>query len=119
MHRLPGGFFLIALLPADSILKPFFLSFLLYQEEPFSMNLHALTFEQILRLCASMEDPNEISKLIQALEILERNLSYRRKELIGQLKEIETQEKNEGQKRRQAVKSSLRVVRPDGEEEAT
>ena len=62
------------------------------------MNLHALTVEQILRLCASLEDPNEISKLIQALEILERNLRYRRKELIGQLKEVGIREKKEQEK---------------------
>ena len=79
------------------------------------MNIHALTFEQILRMCASIEDPHEISKLIQALEILERNLGYRRKELIGQLKEIEAREKKEKQKQRRAVKRSLRVVRQEDE----
>jgi hypothetical protein len=93
------------------------------KEEPFPMNIHALSFEQILRLCSSIEDPHEIAKLIQALEILERNLGYRRKELIGQLKEIEAREKNEKQKQRRAVKDSLRVVRqgpedggPEGDE---
>jgi hypothetical protein len=80
------------------------------------MNLHALTFEQILRLCSSIEDPHEISKLIQALEILERNLGYRRKELIGQLKQIEAREKREKQEQRRAVKNSLRVVRSKEEE---
>jgi hypothetical protein len=79
------------------------------------MNLHALTFEQILKLCASLEDPHEISKLIQALEILERNLRYRRKELIGQLKEAELRERKEQEKQRRAVKSSLRVVRREEE----
>ena len=79
------------------------------------MNIHALTFEQILRLCASIEDPHEIAKLIQALEILERNLGYRRKELVGQLKEIEAREKNEKRKQRRAMKSSLRVVRQEDE----
>ena len=79
------------------------------------MNLHALTFEQILRLCSSIEDPHQISKLIQALEILERNLGYRRKELIGQLKEIEAREEKEKQEHREAVKNSLRVVRPEEE----
>ena len=87
------------------------------------MNLHALTFEQILRLCSAIEDPNEIAKLIQALEILERNLRYRRKELIGLLMEIEAREKKEKQEQRRAVKSSLRVVRQkdelDEETEAT
>ena len=63
------------------------------------MNIHALTFEQILRLCSSMEDPIEISKLIQALEILERNIRYRRKELIGQLNEIESSRQEREAKR--------------------
>ena len=83
------------------------------------MNIHALTFEQILRLCASIEDPHEISKLIQALEILERNIRYRRKELIGQLKEVEARDRKEGEKRRQAVKNSLRVVRNSTEEDGS
>ena len=83
------------------------------------MNLHALTFEQILRLCSSMEDPIEISKLIQALDILERNIRYRRKELIGQLNEIETRDKNEKRKERQELKKSLRVVRAEGEGEGS
>ena len=59
------------------------------------MNIHAFTFEQILQLCASIEDPIEISKLIQALDILEKNIRYRRKELIGQINEIEKREKKE------------------------
>ena len=80
------------------------------------MNLHALTFEQILRLCASVDDPNEIAKLVQALDILERNIRYRRKELIGQINEIELRDKRDKQKRRQEVKDSLRVVREEGED---
>ena len=75
------------------------------------MNVHALTFEQILRVCASLEDPTEIRAMIQALEILERNIRYRRKELIGQMNEIEVRDKRERQKERQALKESLRVVR--------
>ena len=81
------------------------------------MNLHALTFEQILRACASLEGPKEIKTMIQALEVLERNIGYRRKELIGMLNEIETRNKKERQKERQALKESLRVVRPNGEGE--
>jgi hypothetical protein len=95
------------------IVEPLFLLSLLFEEELFSMNLHALTFEQILRLCASLDDPNEIAKLVQALEILERNIRYRRTELIGQINEIELRDKREQQKQRQAVKRSLRVVRQD------
>ena len=83
------------------------------------MNIHAFTFEQILRLCASTEDPIEISKLIQALDILERNIRYRRKELIGQLNELELRDRKEKQKQRQEVKESLRVVRTKGEEEGS
>jgi hypothetical protein len=93
------------------------------EENPSTMNLHAFTFEQILQMCASMEDPIEISKLIQALDILERNIRYRRKELIGQLKEIEAQDEQEKQEQRRAVKSSLRLVtqedEADSKEDAT
>lgn len=80
------------------------------------MNLHALTFEQILRVCASLEDPKEIRVMIQALEVLERNLHYRRKELMGMLKGVEVREEREKQKERQALKQSLRVVRRNGED---
>jgi hypothetical protein len=81
------------------------------------MNLHALTFEQILRVCASLEDPKEIRTMIQALEILERNLRYRRKELTGILNGIEIRQKREKEKQREAVKGSLRVVRPKAEDQ--
>jgi hypothetical protein len=64
-----------------------------------------------------MEDPIEISKLIQALDILERNIRYRRKELIGQLNELELRDRKEKQKQRQEVKESLRLVRENGEED--
>ena len=80
------------------------------------MNIHAFTLEQILQMCATIEDPHEISKLIQSLEILERNLRYRRKELIGQLKEIEAREEKEKREQRRAVKGSLRLVRQEDEQ---
>ena len=80
------------------------------------MNLHALTFEQILRVCASLEDPKEIRIMIQALEVLEKNIRYRRKELMGVLNGVEIREKREKQKERQAIKQSLRVIRRNGEE---
>ncbi len=83
------------------------------------MNLHALTFEQILRLCSSLEDPNEIAKLIQALEILERNIRYRRQELSGMLNGLEIRDERERQEQRRAVKNSLRVVRTKAEEEGS
>ena len=83
------------------------------------MNLHALTFEQILRLCASLEDPDEIARLIQALEILERNIRYRRQELSGMLNGLEIRDEQERQDQRQAVKASLRVVRKNAEEDGS
>jgi|GEM_PF-1480481 len=87
------------------------------------MNLHALTFEQILRVCGSLEDPKEIKVMIEALEVLERNLLYRRKELTGMLNGLEIREERERQEQRRAVKGSLRVVRnsteEDGSEEET
>ncbi len=81
------------------------------------MNLHALTFEQILRVCASLEDPGEIKTMIQALEILEKNIRYRRLDLSGMLNGLEIRDKRERQDQRQAIKDSLRVVRTKGEDE--
>jgi len=80
------------------------------------MNLHALTFEQILRVCGSLEDPGEIKIMIQALEVLERNIRYRRQELSGMLNGLEIRDKRERQKERQAVKDSLRVIRQNDED---
>ena len=78
------------------------------------MNLHALTFEQILRICASLEDPGEIKIMIQVLEVLERNIRYRRQELTGMLNGLEIRDERERQEQRKAVKRALRVVRPNG-----
>ena len=80
------------------------------------MNIHALTFEQILRVCASLEDPKEIETMIQALEVLERNIRYRRRELTGMLNGLEIRDERERQKERQALKDTLRVIRPKGED---
>jgi hypothetical protein len=81
------------------------------------MNLHALTFEQILRLCASLEDPKEIRMMIEALEVLERNIRYRRQELSGMLNGLEIRDRRERQKHRRAVKDTLRVVKPNADED--
>ncbi len=83
------------------------------------MNLHALTFEQILRVCASLEDPGEIEAMIQALEVLEKNIRYRRQELTGILNGLTMREREERQKQRRAVKSSLRVVHSKGQSKDT
>jgi hypothetical protein len=80
------------------------------------MNLHALTFEQILRVCGSLEDPKEIKVMIEALEVLERNIRYRRKELTGMLKGLEIRDERKRQEQRRAIKGSLRVVRNSSEE---
>ena len=79
------------------------------------MNLHALTFEQILRVCGSLEDPKEIKTMIEALGVLERNIRYRRQELNGMLNGLEIREKREKQEHRKAVKGSLRLVRQEDE----
>ena len=83
------------------------------------MNLHALTFEQILRVCGSLEDPGEIRIMIQALEVLERNIRYRRQELTGMLNGLEIRDERERQEQRRALKGSLRVVRTKAEEEGS
>ncbi len=80
------------------------------------MNLHALTFEQILRLCASLEDPKEIREMLQALDLLEKNIHYQRQGLAGRLKGLERQQKAAEEQRRQALKDSLRLIRPGKEE---
>ncbi len=68
----------------------------------------------ILRICASLEDPGEIKIMIQVLEVLERNIRYRRQELTGMLNGLEIRDERERQEQRKSVKRSLRVVRPNG-----
>ncbi len=83
------------------------------------MNLHALSFEQILRVCASLEDPREIEAMIRALEVLEKNIRYRRQELTGLLNGLQAKEREERRQQRKALKESLHVVRPNGKDEDT
>ena len=74
------------------------------------MSIHHLSFEDLLRICASLDDPDEINKMILALEIMERNLRYQRQRLAG-MKSVENrQEEVKKQRERQKRKQSFKVL---------
>ena len=76
------------------------------------MNIHATTFEQLLEICASLEDSVEIKRMVEALNLLENNVRYLRQRLIGRLREQEHRESEARSKDREARKKVLRVVTP-------
>ncbi|MEW6440496.1 MAG: hypothetical protein AB1640_06110 [bacterium] len=81
------------------------------------MDIHAVTFEQLLDICASLEDAAEMKKTIEALELLEKNVRSLRTNLAGRLREKEQVEGARADEERKARRKSLRVVRPAGEKE--
>lgn len=74
------------------------------------MNIHAVTFEQLLDICASLEDPVEMQDLLQALDLLERNVRYLRQRLAGRLREKQGEEENRKETERRARRNALRLV---------
>ncbi len=78
------------------------------------MNIHAVTFEQLLDICASLEDPVEMEDLLQALDLLERNVRYLRQRLAGRLREKQGEEENRKEAERRARRNALRLVTPGG-----
>ena len=76
------------------------------------MNLHHVTFEKLLEICGSLEDPDKIKGMIEALDLLEKNLRYMRQRLVGQLNMDERRRAEEKTKERQRLKQSFRVLKP-------
>ena len=76
------------------------------------MNIHATTFEQLLEICASLEDSVEMKRMVEALNLLENNVRYLRQRLIGRLREQERKESESRSRDREARKKVLRVVTP-------
>lgn len=76
------------------------------------MNIHAVTFEQLLDICASLEDPVEMQDLLQALDLLERNVRYLRQRLAGKLREKQGEEENRKETERRGRRNALRLVTP-------
>lgn len=76
------------------------------------MNIHAVTFEQLLEICASLEDLEEMQNLVEALELLERNVRYLRQRLVGRLREKQGEEHDCKEAERRARRNALRLVIP-------
>lgn len=79
------------------------------------MNLHDLSFEDILGICASLDDPAEAREMIHALELLEKNIRYQRKRLLGVLAEATVRDRKRKEKAREELKQSLRIIRTEDE----
>jgi len=76
------------------------------------MNIHATTFEQLLEICASLEDVEEMQRMADALSLLEKNVRYLRQRLVGRLQEGESREAEAKEKEKQIRKKNLRLVAP-------
>ncbi len=77
------------------------------------MNIHAVTFEQLLDICASLEDPVEMQDLLQALDLLERNVRYLRQRLAGKLREKQGEERKTAKETEHHTRrNALRLVTP-------
>ena len=76
------------------------------------MNIHATTFEQLLEICASLEDAVEMKRMVEALNLLEKNVRYLRQRLVGRLQEGESREAAAKEKEKQIRKKNLRLVGP-------
>ncbi len=80
------------------------------------MNLHGHSFEDLLEISASVEDPEEIRALIESLDRLEKNLRYMRKRLAGKLAKTERRMDEERDRERQRRKASFKVLKTEKQE---
>lgn len=83
-------------------------------EKDSTMNIHAVTFEQLLEICASLDDLEEMQNLVEALDLLERNVRYLRQRLVGRLREKQGEEEYRKEAERRARRNALRLVTPRG-----
>ena len=81
------------------------------------MNLHPHSFEKILELCSSIEEPEEMEEMIESLDLLEKNIRYLRQRLAGKLARFNHRREEKQRAERQQLKESLRVVTRNPEEE--
>ncbi len=74
------------------------------------MNLHHLTFKEILDLCASLESAADIDDMIESLVLLEKNIRYLRTALAGKKLQDTLKQTNARRQRRESEKQHLRIV---------
>ena len=74
------------------------------------MNLHPLSFEQLLRVSASLENPVELKEMVESLELLEKNIRYMRQRLNGKLLKLEKEVEETRQEERKKRKQSLKIL---------
>ena len=85
-------------------------------EEPLTMNLHPLSFEHLLRVSASLENPAEIKDMVDSLELLEKNIRYMRQRLNGKLRQVDQQAEEARQKERKRRKQTLKILKREKDE---
>jgi len=77
------------------------------------MNLHPLTFENLLEMAESLDDPARIRDMIASLQLLEKNLGYLRQRLSGRLARQEHLGEEEKKEQRKKRKASFQVFSSD------
>ena len=79
------------------------------------MNLHPHSFEKILEICSSLEEPDEMKEMVDSLDLLEKNIRYLRQRLTGKLARASLRKEEQQRAERQQLKNSLRVLTGDKE----
>jgi hypothetical protein len=80
------------------------------KEDGSILNLHPHSFEKILEICSSLEEPGEMTEMIESLDLLEKNIRYLRQRLVGKLARINHRKEEQQRAERQQLKKSLRVL---------
>jgi hypothetical protein len=75
------------------------------------MNLHHLTFEEILEICAVLEGPDDLKGMIESLVLLEKNIRYLRTSLEGKRLQDQLRESDKVKQQREFRKHTLRILK--------
>jgi len=85
------------------------------------MNLHHITFKELLDLCVTLDNPADIDDMIESLAMLEKNIRYLRTSLAGKRLQLAIKESDKERTRREQRKQRLRVLssqpKDDGKDE--
>ena len=77
------------------------------------MDIHGTSFEKLLEIASSLEEPRELKAMVEALDRMEKNLALMRQRLTGKLSQTEQARDEDQREKRQKLKESLQVLTPD------
>jgi len=83
------------------------------------MNLHHLTFEEILEICAVLDTADDLKDMIDSLLLFEKNICYLRTSLEGKKLQDQLRNTDRLKQQRDLRKHTLHILKSndtDGEE---